>query len=107
MLLVPGSDIAEYYYFRHQDKVAHVALFSVWSLLLYMVFEWKEVASVVSVLLFGIAVAGVTEWVQGYVPYRSSDLNDFLFDMAGIIIGLFFAYFIKKELLPAGKKFDK
>ena len=44
--------------------------------------------------LLGLALAGVTEWVQGMLPYRSKDINDFIADSLGLCSGaLLFAAF--------------
>lgn len=106
-LLMPGSDLATYYYFPHQDKAAHLVLFSGWSFFMYLALMWEGLKSILSVVILGSMMAALTEWAQRFVPQRSSDLNDFLFDMAGVTLGVFIGYLIKKELLPAEKKFDK
>lgn len=86
-----------------------MGIFLIWSFLVMWSFERSHLSLkaffwvLSGALIFGL----MTEWIQGYIPYRSSDLMDFMFDAAGAVLGLFLAYFMKKELNLADKKFDK
>lgn len=109
LFLSPGDPKADTWFFVGEDKVAHLGIFLIWSFLVMWSFERSHLSLkaffwvLSGALIFGL----MTEWIQGYIPYRSSDLMDFMFDAAGAVLGLFLAYFMKKELNLADKKFDK
>ncbi|MEQ8580312.1 MAG: VanZ family protein [Marinoscillum sp.] len=105
----PGNPLSDTKFFVGEDKVAHLGIFLIWSFLVMWSFGRAHLRfkSFVWVLLGALVFGLMTEWIQRYIPYRSSDLMDFVFDAVGAAVGLFLAYFMKKELNLADKKFDK
>ena len=71
------------------DKIAHFLMFLPFPALIFLSFEGKLPALIGSGLLAGLFVAGTTEWVQGFLTYRSMDLVDFIADTFGLITGAF------------------
>lgn len=98
LLLVPGSDIPKIRWFENQDKVAHLILFSGWCFLFVFVMKARARTVVFTVFVFGAIMAGITEWLQAYIPYRTPDLADLILDFVGITLGVILGHFVKKEL---------
>lgn len=109
LLLFPNPGVGTKY-FEGQDKVAHTVLFFVWSFLVYMIRSRSvkfDVKAFMVVIAAATGLALLTEWIQGYMPNRSSDVVDFIYDLFGTVLGVIFGFFGKKELIRAEKKFDK
>lgn len=74
------------------DKIVHFIMFLPFPLLAWMCFEhtsrkpWKKAAAVLSIMLLGLAFAGGTEIVQGWLPNRFKDVRDFYADAAAIVL---------------------
>ena len=75
------------------DKVAHFLMFLPFPLLAFMTFDSRDskIGGYI-LLLFGIVGAGIamaafTEFVQGYLSYRSEDSFDLLSDCIGLGVG--------------------
>lgn len=86
------------------DKVLHFSIYTVFAFLVTRqisedVSRWRAVAIALLVIaLFGAA----DEWHQRFIPGRSTELADWLADMAGGVAGAFaFALFFHKPLSPA------
>lgn len=110
LLLSPEPEVGGTVYFEGQDKVAHFVLFMVWCSLIYMIRSRSgklKTSLALIVLSLGIVLAVATEWLQGYMPTRSSDITDVWFDLSGAVSGIVLGYLGKKELIRAEKKFDK
>lgn len=71
------------------DKIAHFLMFLPFPALIFLSFEGKLHALIGTGVLAGLFVAGTTEWVQGFLTYRSMDIVDFLADTFGLITGAF------------------
>lgn len=71
----------------HFDKWVHGSLFAVYAL------TWARVAGtkagrLAAVLAGGVALAGLTEWVQGHPAIgRTTDVADAAADLAGLAVG--------------------
>ena len=52
-------------------------------------------------LLLPVGVGGCIEIVQTFLPYRSGDWKDFLFDCVGAILGCLIGWLINRRLKPA------
>ncbi len=70
-------------YFTWFDKVVHFVLFAGLALLGY----WN-LGSITLVVLFAVALAGGTELLQGLLPYRSTEIWDFLAGAGGALAGI-------------------
>lgn len=84
----------------HIDKVVHFGIFFIWSLFLSLCYRkhpFTEFLSSSSIILAGMLLGFITEYLQSYIPNRSADVLDFITDMAGIGAGLVFTFIIKKN----------
>ena len=72
------------------DKAAHFLMFLPFPVLSFMAFvppaktAWKVILHSFAVLLAGAALAAMTEYVQGLLPYRVKDFSDFRADILAI-----------------------
>lgn len=76
-----------------QDKIMHFLMFLPFPFLMYAMFYYKVrryrhiPLLALAILLFGFAVAGFTELIQEFIPYRSSDILDFAADNVALLSG--------------------
>ena len=83
------------------DKCVHFLMFLPWPMLACLSVlpvgagrTQKAVTVMLLMTLAGCALAGLTEWIQGLLPYRSKDVWDFIADCLGLLSGaLLFAAF--------------
>ncbi len=78
---VAGGLPSEYYTWF--DKVVHFVMFAGLALIGY----WN-VGSITPVVLFAVTLAGGTELLQGFLPYRSREIWDFLAGAGGALAGI-------------------
>ncbi len=101
LLLKPVPGYQHPVLFDHEDKLAHFLLFFNLSLLwdreLRVNFHFSDKNALIFVVVAGVTLAGLTEWAQNYIPYRGMDLADFLFDIAGLVVGIFVVLVIQKQ----------
>ena len=69
------------------DKIVHFLMFMPLPSLFWLSFKGKPAAIIGASLLAGISLAGTTEWIQGFLTYRSMDLDDFFADIIGLLSG--------------------
>lgn len=100
LLAMPSQDLPET--FEVSDKMKHFFAFFVLSFLLGMSLHFQEkfrnIAkySVFVVLALASFYGGLTEVIQSYVPGRSCDFIDWMFDLGGVLLGILaFLIFIK------------
>lgn len=78
------------------DKVVHFCMFFPFPILAYLAYDkltdtpLKAFGALISICAIGAIFAGLTEIVQGMLPYRSQDMHDYAADclaigLAGII----------------------
>jgi VanZ family protein len=60
-------------------------LFFLWRANNLFKLQFKEIAFYLTI---GILICGLSEYIQIYIPGRSFNLNDFYFNIAGIIVGV-------------------
>lgn len=94
-LLKPGNPWDPgFIVFPGDDKAIHFLLFAIFSqlFLLAMKYEWRGniQSRVIIVCAFATALATSTEWLQQFIPYRSTDYYDFLFDISGMLFVVIF-----------------
>lgn len=76
-----------------QDKVMHFLMFLPFPFLMYAMFYYKvsKVSHVaylaLAILAFGLSLAGITEFIQDFIPYRSADILDFAADTTALVVG--------------------
>ncbi|MDO5321470.1 MAG: VanZ family protein [Bacteroidia bacterium] len=74
------------------DKIAHFCMFFPFPLLGFFSFDhqrWSAVETighVISLIAWGCIFAGITEIIQGMLPYRTQDINDFKADVLAIAV---------------------
>lgn len=82
------------------DKLAHFLMFLPFPILAFLAYDhvtdkpWRCVLFAVMNLLCGAAVALLTEYIQGLLPYRSRDLADFKVDLLAIGISTLLVFII-------------
>ncbi len=81
LLFTPVASQLPSEYYTWFDKVVHVVMFAGLALLGY----WN-VGSLTLVVLLAVALAGGTELLQGFLPYRSSEIGDFLAGAGGALV---------------------
>ena len=74
----------------HIDKAIHLIAFLVLSFLLDLSIK-NPLNTSKNVIFFLVAYAGSIEIVQYYLTYRSAEILDFLSDLLGILVYLYFA----------------
>ena len=86
------SSVAKHFLGIESDKLVHFLMFLPFPILFYLAFGWKTRNPLQSVLLalaslaLGSLIAAGTELVQDLIPYRASDLKDFLADFLALCI---------------------
>ncbi|HAZ73950.1 MAG TPA: hypothetical protein DCW53_00970, partial [Rikenellaceae bacterium] len=74
------------------DKAVHFLMFFPLPIIAFFALGRKNgstlevVGSIISVAAFSCVLAGITEIVQGTLPYRSEDINDFKADCLAIVL---------------------
>ena len=72
------------------DKIVHFMMFAPFPWLAFLAYDpltekpWQALAALVSICAFGCIFAGITEIIQGSLPYRSQDIKDFGVDCLAI-----------------------
>ena len=79
--------------FPHLDKVAHISIFFLMTVLLIVGRLKKNLA-----LFFCIFYAFFTEFVQIFLSYRTGSVFDFVSDILGITIAIIFIFFLEKRV---------
>ena len=86
------SSVAKHFLGIESDKVVHFLMFLPFPILFYMAFGWRTRNPWYSVLLahailaLGSIIAAGTELVQDLIPYRASDIVDFMADFLALCI---------------------
>ncbi|MBR4809026.1 MAG: VanZ family protein [Bacteroidales bacterium] len=90
------------------DKVVHFLMFFPFPLLAYLSFPLERkgifvtVCIIVLIFAVGCCLAGVTEYVQGRLPYRTMDIADFRADMLGMLSASVITFLLRIFIRPAG-----
>ena len=83
LLFTPVASGLPSEYYTWFDKVVHFVMFAGLALIGY----WN-VGSITLVLLFTVTLAGGTELLQGFLPFRSREIWDFLAGAGGALAGI-------------------
>ena len=86
------------------DKIVHFCMFFPFPILAFFAYDkltetpWQALAALLCICAFGGIFAGLTEIVQGMLPYRSQDIQDYGADLLSIGISglLVFVYDVSK-----------
>lgn len=82
------------------DKIAHFIMFLPFPILAFLSFDhttrkaWGAVLFALVTFVAGAAIAYGTEYVQGFLPYRSKDMSDFRADLLALVISTIGAFLI-------------
>lgn len=98
------SDIGIGYSFSHHAirKLAHLtefALLGFWLMLSLWVYTRRLIAFISWPMLIGLVIAVADEFLQSFIPARSSQVSDIIIDFAGVVVGMMCGLAI--ELLAA------
>lgn len=81
------------------DKLKHVMAFVVFTFLIFI--SYKDM-KFVYIFLWGLGFGILIEFIQYFVPWRSTEMLDVLADVGGIMIGLIVVTLIKKRRAEGG-----
>ena len=82
------------------DKIVHFTMFFPFPILAFLAFDVytdsfrKSLIFCFVTFLLGLLVAAGTEYVQGFLPYRSGDRRDLLADMLALAASSLIVFFI-------------
>ena len=91
------------------DKIAHFLMFLPFPILAYLAYDhltnkvWSAILFAVATFIIGALLAYGTEYVQGKLPYRSMDINDFKADALALAISCAFVFLVDVTHLKARK----
>ncbi|MCQ2174574.1 MAG: VanZ family protein [Bacteroidales bacterium] len=74
----------------HSDKLVHFALFFPFPILAYLSYDktkyntGSSVLFIIATFILGFTVAGATEYIQRFLPYRTADYTDMRADILSI-----------------------
>ena len=72
------------------DKIVHLLMFLPFPVLFYIAFRWRtykpwqSLVLALAILAIGCVIAVGTEYIQGFLPYRSEDPADFRADFLAL-----------------------
>ena len=90
------------------DKIVHFCMFFPFPILAFFAYDkltetpWQALAALLCICAFGGIFAGLTEIVQGMLPYRSQDIQDYGADLlaigiSGLLVFVYDVYKMKKK----------
>lgn len=89
------------------DKVVHFLMFVPFPLLAYLSFPFDRkglpatIGIIVLIFAVGCILAGCTEYIQGQLPYRTMDINDFKADTLGLLFSSLVTFLVRLFSRPA------
>ena len=103
------SEFQKFFLGLPTDKIVHFCMFAPFPVMAFFSYDkatdtvLKAVAAVIVILSVGIIFAGLTEVIQGSLPYRTQDMGDFKADCLGMILSAtavlaYDIYKIKKDI---------
>ncbi len=102
MLFSPGSAIPKSGIFKipHFDKIVHFSMFAIFTFLWLNDSKNNSLLITFSILVISVGFAALSEVIQyAYIPGRSGNILDFLSDISGLVISLFFYYLVWKKII--------
>lgn len=93
-------DVEKFLFGIPADKLAHFLMFLPFPILAYLAYDhltnrfWSAVLFATATFIIGALLAYGTEYVQGKLPYRSMDINDFKADALALAISSVFVFII-------------
>ena len=92
------------------DKIAHFIMFFPFPILGFYAYDrltdtpLKAFAAIIILFSFGGIFAGITEIVQGMMPYRTEDIKDFRADLIGLGLSSAIVFVIDVLKMKAPRK---
>ena len=83
------------------DKIVHFCMFAPLPALLFLSSSNREVKTLLKILatfVIGVILAGLTEIIQGFSPYRSMELGDFIADCLGMALSCLLLLILRKKI---------
>lgn len=83
------------------DKVVHFLMFVPFPILAYFSFPLDRkrllptIGAIILIFIIGACIAGLTEFIQGRLPYRTMDINDYKADLLGILLSSMVVFLIR------------
>ncbi len=102
-------DVQQFIFGIPTDKVAHFLMFLPFPILAYLAYDhltnkvWSAILFAVATFIVGALLAYATEYIQGKLPYRSMDINDFKADALALAISCVFVFIVDVTHLKARK----
>ena len=93
-------DVPKVLFGIRMDKIVHFCMFFPFPILAFLAYDhltekpWQALAALVSICAFGCIFAGITEIIQGSLPYRREDIKDFGADCLAICIASLIVFII-------------
>lgn len=93
------------------DKIVHFCMFFPFPVLCFFAYDkmtdtpLQALGAILTVLSFGCIFAGLTEIIQGTMPYRTEDIKDFYADITGMGCSSVITYIV--DVSKMGKKNKK
>lgn len=93
-------DVQKFIFGIPTDKVAHFLMFLPFPILAYLAYDHltnklgHAVLFAIATMAFGALLAYGTEYIQGRLPYRSMDLNDFKADLLALAVSCVFVFIV-------------
>jgi len=101
-------DVQKFIFGIPTDKIVHFCMFFPFPILAFLAYDkitdtvWKAIGAVLIIASIGCIFAGITEIIQGSLPYRSQDIKDFSADCISIVISS--AIVLLADILTLKKK---
>lgn len=94
-------EVRQWSFFIPQDKVVHFCMFAPLPFLLFLdtaSIKMRPGLKILACLIIGIFLAGLTEIIQGFSPYRSRELGDFIADCLGMGFSCLLLVILRKKI---------
>lgn len=103
-------DVQKFIFGIPTDKIVHFGMFLPFPILAYLAYDHltnklsHAILFSLATMFIGLAIAYITEYVQGTLPYRSMEMADFKADALAICISSVFVFIVDATHLPVRKK---
>ncbi|MBO4476259.1 MAG: VanZ family protein [Bacteroidales bacterium] len=83
------------------DKVVHFLMFVPFPVLAFYSFPldrkrlFPTLGAIILIFAIGAALAGLTEFIQGRLPYRTMDINDYKADVLGLLFSSLVVFLVR------------
>ena len=100
-MLLPSDSFPESKLLSY-DKLAHVGVFAIHAILLLSGMTWKGKSKTRNTYFFALTICivygSLLEYLQTYIPGRMTDLNDFIANCTGGLVGvIIFSIFTRQK----------